>query len=53
MSNMVNNSSGQRTLGADFAFLWHQQMLCTPAMASLAVRILGDDIPGILEKYMA
>ena len=47
VSNMVNNSGGQRTLGADFAFLWHQQMLCTPAMASLAVRILGDDIPGI------
>ena len=47
VSNMVNNSGGQRILGADFAFLWHQQMLCTPAMASLAVRILGDDIPGI------
>lgn len=46
-SNVVSDSQGQRTFGADFSFCWYQQMLSTPIMASIAVRVLGDDIPGI------
>lgn len=46
-SNVTSNSQGQRTFGADFSFCWYQQMLSTPIMASIAVRVLGDDIPGI------
>ena len=45
--NLTSNSQGQRTFGADFSFCWYQQMLSTPIMASIAVRVLGDDIPGI------
>ena len=46
-SNVISDSQGQRTFGADFSFCWYQQMLSTPIMASIAVRVLGDDIPGI------
>ena len=46
-SNVISNSQGQRTFGADFSFCWYQQMISTPIMASIAVRVLGDDIPGI------
>ena len=46
-SNVTSNSQGQRTFGADFSFCWYQQMISTPIMASIAVRVLGDDIPGI------
>ena len=46
-SNVTSDSRGQRTFGADFSFCWYQQMLSTPIMASIAVRVLGDDIPGI------
>ena len=46
-SNVTSDSQGQRTFGADFSFCWYQQMLSTPIMASIAVRVLGDDIPGI------
>ena len=45
--NVISDSQGQRTFGADFSFCWYQQMLSTPIMASIAVRVLGDDIPGI------
>ena len=45
--NVTSDSRGQRTFGADFSFCWYQQMLSTPIMASIAVRVLGDDIPGI------
>ena len=46
-SNVTSNPSGQRTIGADFAFEWVSQYLTSAFAASLAVRILGDDIPGI------
>lgn len=46
-NNVTSDSQGQRTFGADFSFCWYQQMLSTPIMASIAVRVLGDDIPGI------
>lgn len=46
-NNVTSDSQGQRTFGADFSFFWYQQMLSTPIMASIAVRVLGDDIPGI------
>ena len=45
--DLTSNPQGQRTFGADFSFCWYQQMLSTPIMASIAVRVLGDDIPGI------
>ena len=45
--DLTSDSQGQRTFGADFSFCWYQQMLSTPIMASIAVRVLGDDIPGI------
>ena len=45
--DLTSDSQGQRTFGADFSFCWYQQMLATPIMASIAVRVLGDDIPGI------
>ena len=48
MSNIKTDPNGQRTYGADFAFSgWPQGFMGTPQAASLAVRILGDDIPGI------
>ena len=46
-SNITSNGNGQRTFGADFSSLWYKEILSTPMLASLAVRILGDDIPGI------
>ena len=46
-SNVTSNPQGQRTFGADFSFCWYQQKLSTSIMASIAVRVLGDDIPGI------
>ena len=48
ISNIASDSNGQRTYGADFNFPWWQQgSMGTPQADSLAVRILGDDIPGI------
>ena len=45
--DLTSNPQGQRTFGADFSFCWYQQKLSTSIMASIAVRVLGDDIPGI------
>lgn len=46
-TNVTSNPQGQRTFGADFAFQWHQEMLSSAYVTSLAVRILGDDLPGM------
>ena len=46
-SNIVSNPNGQRTVGADFAFDGIRQMVDSAYAAALAVRVLGDDLPGI------
>ena len=46
-SNVTSNGEGQRTIGADYAFEWIPQMIDSNMSAALAVRVLGDDLPGI------
>lgn len=46
-SNVVCDENGQRIVGADFAYDWVREMLTSTFAASLAVRVLGDDLPGI------
>ena len=46
-SGLTSNPDGQRTIGADFSFEWARQHLDSTMAASLAVRVLGDDLPGI------
>ena len=46
-SGITSNGEGQRTFGADFNFPWFKTMMSTHMAASLAMRILGDDIPGL------
>ena len=46
-SNVICNDEGQRIFGADYAFQWYKEMMSTTIASSLAVYILGDDIPGI------
>ena len=45
--DVTSNDEGQRTVGADFAYEWVHEMLTSTFAASLAVRVLGDDLPGI------
>ena len=45
--DVTSNDEGQRTVGADFAFAWARQMIDSTMSAALAVRVLGDDLPGI------
>lgn len=45
--NIVSNGEGQKTVGADFDFEWIRQMVDSAMAAALAVRVLGDDLPGI------
>lgn len=44
---IVCNDEGQKTIGADYAFEWFRQMIDSNMSAALAVRVLGDDLPGI------
>lgn len=46
-SNVTSNGEGQRTIGADHAFEWARECLDSTMAASMAVRVLGDDLPGI------
>lgn len=46
-SGLTSNPDGQRTIGADFSFEWARQHLDSTMAASMAVRVLGDDLPGI------
>ena len=46
-SGIVCNDEGSKRIGADFAFEWIPQMIDSTEAASLAVRVLGDDLPGI------
>lgn len=46
-SGVTSDPDGQRTIGADFSFEWARQHLDSNISASLAVRVLGDDLPGI------
>lgn len=47
-SNIIWNDFGQKKFGAESAFsTLYEQLFSSPLAASLAVRILGDDIPGI------
>ncbi len=45
-SGVTSDGVRQKTIGADFAFEWIQHLDSTAA-ASLAMRVLGDDLPGI------
>lgn len=45
--DVTSNDEGQRTVGAVFAYEWVHEMLTSTFAASLAVRVLGDDLPGI------
>lgn len=45
--DVTSNDEGQRTVGADFAYEWVHEMLTSTFAASLAVCVLGDDLPGI------
>ena len=46
-SNVNSNPDGQKTFGADFYYGIVREVLPSAAAASLAVRVLGDDLPGI------
>ena len=46
-SGVTSNDEGQKTIGADFDFEWIHQMVDSAMAAALAVRVLGDDLPGI------
>ena len=46
-SGVTSDGVKQKTIGADFSFVWVRQMIDSNISASLAVRVLGDDLPGI------
>ena len=46
-SGITSDGVKQKTIGADFSFVWVRQMIDSNISASLAVRVLGDDLPGI------
>ena len=45
--DVTSDGVKQKTIGADFAFAWARQMTDSAMSAALAVRVLGDDLPGI------
>lgn len=45
--DVTSDGVKQKTIGADFAFAWARQIIDSAMSAALAVRVLGDDLPGI------